>query len=182
MLGLRLFTNRGRGLVARALHSEPGTAPADSGAKDAQPIKTIVRDGVPYENVGVTYLDVPFNPGTIKGFFGRSEDNSESGKIWRLGIVWCRAGESVDDTAEHFGDTGDVIDSEDFALLQKDQSTSTKSLEDTKAELAKMQIELEATRRVRFLLIFLMCFILTFHRILARLGAQAQRKTSSFRS
>ncbi|KAJ6000014.1 hypothetical protein N7481_000423 [Penicillium waksmanii] len=147
VLGLRLFTNRGRGLIARALHSEPGTAPADSGAKDAEPKKTIVRDGVPYEMVNVIYLDVPFNPGTVKGFFGRSDDSSQNAKIWRLGIVWCRTAQPADDTTEHFGDAGDMGDSEDLALLQKDQSTSTKSLQDTQNKLTDTQTKLEAAQK-----------------------------------
>jgi hypothetical protein len=182
VLGLRLFTNRGRGLIARALHSVPGTAPADSGAKDAEPKKTIIRDGVPYENVNVSYLDVPFNPGTVKGFFGRSDDNSQSAKIWRLGIVWCRTAQPADDTTEHFGDAGDMGDSEDLAILQKDQSTSTKSLRDTQDKLTDTEIKLEAAQKVCCLLIVLVCFILTFHRLSTKLATITRRKISRFSS
>ncbi|KAJ5150900.1 uncharacterized protein N7482_010152 [Penicillium canariense] len=133
VLGLRLFTNRGRGLIARALHSEPGSTPGSTGS---EPRKTIVRDGVPYENVSVLYLDVPFNLGSMKGFFGRSDDAPQSSKIWRLGILWCRSRTAEgpgEDTADHFGDTGDVIDSE--------------SLQDTQAKLTAAQVKLEALQK-----------------------------------
>lgn len=160
VLGLRLFTNRGRGLIARALHSEPGSIPAPPGSTNSEPQKTIVRDGVPYENVNVLYLDVPFNPGSIKGFFGRSDDDSQTSKIWRLGIVWCRAAEgAAADTAEHFGDAGDVIDSEDLALLQKDQNTGSKSLRDTQSKLAAAQEKLDAAQKVSGLLVLSVLFV-----------------------
>lgn len=136
MLSLRLFTNRGRGLIARALHSEPAAN------------KGMVRDGVTYENVSVLYLDVPFNSGTIKGFFGRSEDTSQSGRIWRLGVVWCRTdGVSADNAGDQLGGAGDVIDSEDLALLQKDQSQGIKILQDTQDKLAAAQKEAQAARK-----------------------------------
>lgn len=117
---MRLFTNRGRGLIARALQSLEHTIPADPNDKFPEPKKLNVRDGVNYENVKVLYLDVPFNLGSIKGFFGRSDDDSKTSKIWRLGIVWCRNAEQpVEDMAMHAGDAGDVVDSEDLALLQR---------------------------------------------------------------
>lgn len=138
VLGLRLFTNRGRGLIARALHSEPDLTN-----------KTIVRDGVEYENVSVLYLDVPFSLGSIKGFFGRSNDNAQSSRIWRLGLVWGRiAEEFVDDTAEHFGDTGNMIDSEDLALLQKDQTTDRGKLTAAQNDAQAAQKKLEAAQKV----------------------------------
>lgn len=74
VLGLRLFTNRGRAMIARALKSEPG----DKG--------TVVRDGVKYESVSVLYMDLPFHSGSIKGFFGSSDDGS-GGRIFRLGLT-----------------------------------------------------------------------------------------------
>ncbi|KAL9115746.1 MAG: hypothetical protein Q9227_000114 [Pyrenula ochraceoflavens] len=136
VLGLRLFTNRGRGLIARALHSEP----AGEGG--------MIRDGVTYEKVGVLYLDVPFNSGTIKGFFGRSDDTSQSGRIWRLGVVWCRTnGDSGEGTGDQLGGAGDVIDSEDLALLQRDQSTGTKALRDTQDRLTSAQIEAQTAQK-----------------------------------
>jgi hypothetical protein len=63
---LRLFTNRGRGLIARALQSLEHTIPADPNDKFPEPKKLNVRDGVNYENVKVLYLDVPFNLGSIQ--------------------------------------------------------------------------------------------------------------------
>ena len=138
VLGLRLFTNRGRGLIARAFHSEPDLTN-----------KTIVRDGVEYENVSVLYLDVPFSLGSIKGFFGRSNDNAQSSRIWRLGLVWGRiAEEFVDDAAEHFGDTGNMIDSEDLALLQKDQTTGRDKLAAAQNDAQAAQKKLEAAQKV----------------------------------
>ncbi|KAJ5986739.1 hypothetical protein N7451_011104 [Penicillium sp. IBT 35674x] len=148
ILGLRLFTNRGRGLIARALHSEPGSIPAPSGSTKSEPQKTVIRDGVHYENVNVLYLDVPFNPGSIKGFFGRSDDSSQNSRIWRLGIVWCRTAEgAADDTTEHFGDAGDVIDREDLALLQKDQNAGSKMLQETQNKLAAAEKALDEARK-----------------------------------
>lgn len=87
---------------------------------------------MPYENVSVLYLDVPFSSGTVKGFFGRSEDSS-GGKIFRLGLIWCRMPEMTSDEAEgRFGDVADTVDSEDLAELQKDQTAGSKSLQETK--------------------------------------------------
>lgn len=127
MLGLRLFTNRGRGLIARALHSEPG----EKGM--------VIRDGVAYENVSVLYMDIPFNSGCIKGFFGRS-DNISDGKIYRLGIIWCRLPEMTANEAEaQFTDTGDTVDSEDLALLQKDHTAVSRSLQKTHQKLIVAQ-------------------------------------------
>jgi hypothetical protein len=111
VLGLRLFTNRGRALIARALRSEQ----VEKG--------TVIRDGVTYEDVSVLYMDCPFSSGSIKGFFGRSDDGSD-GKIFRLGIIWCRMPEMTTEEAEaQFADTGDTVDSEDLTLLQKDRTT-----------------------------------------------------------
>ncbi|KAF1924819.1 uncharacterized protein M421DRAFT_271364 [Didymella exigua CBS 183.55] len=118
VLGLRLFTNRGRSLIARAAKSEVGEG------------GIVTRDGVAYEDVRVQYVDMPFNSGTIKGFFGRSVDGPDS-KIYRLGLIWSRASKLTADEAEaRFSEGIDVIDSEDFAELQKSQNTSAKSLQD----------------------------------------------------
>jgi hypothetical protein len=116
VLGLRLFTNRGRHLIARALHSEVG------------PDGAVIRDDVTYEDVKVQYLDLPFNAGTLKGFFGRSDDYGE-GKIFRLGLIWCRTVETtITDAEAAFTDSGDMVDGEDLALLQRDQTAGSRSL------------------------------------------------------
>jgi hypothetical protein len=116
VLGLRLFTNRGRHLIARALHSELGEK---SGV--------VIRDGFTFEDVKIQYIDLPFSSGTLKGFFGRSDD--ATGKIHQLGIVWCRLAETNASDAEvTFTDSGDVVDSEDLVSLQKDQSDSNKTV------------------------------------------------------
>lgn len=107
VLGIRLYTNRGRGLIARALRSEPG----EKGIA--------IRDGVTYENVSVLFMDVPFNSGSVKGFFGRSDDSSD-GKIYRLGIIWGRLPEVAADEVEvQFADTSDTIDREDLEETQQ---------------------------------------------------------------
>jgi hypothetical protein len=127
VLGLRLFTNRGRGLIARAFHSEPG----EKGI--------VIRDGVAYENVSVLYMDVPFSSGSIKGFFGTSDDSAD-GKIYRLGIIWCRLPEmTAEETEAQFTDTGDTVDSEDLAILQKDQTAGNKSLQEIQQKLTAAQ-------------------------------------------
>lgn len=129
ILGLRLFTNRGRHLIARALHSE------------IDPKGAVVRDGVTYEDVKIQYIDLPFSSGTLKGFFGRSDD--ANGKIFRLGIIWCRVDETTPADAEvTFTDSGDVVDGEDLALLQRDQTAGSKSL-------AAMKEKLDAAEKVR---------------------------------
>jgi hypothetical protein len=123
VLGLRLFTNRGRHLIARALHSQLGDK---SGV--------VVRDGVTFEDVKIQYIDLPFSSGTLKGFFGRSDD--EAGKIHQLGIIWCRVDETKATDAEvTFTDSGDVVDSEDLASLQKDQTEGSKTLTALKQKL-----------------------------------------------
>lgn len=127
ILGLRLFTNRGRALIARALQSKPGE-------KDS-----VFRDGIEYESVKVSYLDMPFNSGSIIGFFGKSDDTD--GKIYRLGIIWCKMSEMKAEDAEvPFSSTGDTVDSEDFALLEKDQTAGTKSLQDKLTAAQKVSL------------------------------------------
>lgn len=132
VLGLRLFTNRGRSLIARALHSDT----TDKGL--------VTRDGVIYEEVKVQYMDMPFNSGTIKGFFGRSDDSGD-GKIYRLGVIWCRLDDLKPEEAEaDFTTAEDVVDLDDLALLQKDQTTGNKALE-------AIQQRLENTEQVTHL-------------------------------
>ncbi len=104
MLGLRLFTNRGRSLIARPLHSDLGGG------------GIVIRDGVNYEQVKILYMDVPFQPGSIKGFFGRSDDGDD-GKIYRLGIIWSSE-TATSDVETELTDTIDTIDSEDLAQFQ----------------------------------------------------------------
>lgn len=135
VLGLRLFTNRGRALIARALKSTPG----DNG--------TVQRDGVTYEKVNVLYLDDPFSSGTLKGFFGRSDDGAE-GKIFRLGIIWGRLPEVTAEEAEgQFLETTDTIDGEDRAILQTDAlqqmqqklNAAQKALEQKDGQISELQ-------------------------------------------
>ena len=40
-----------------------------------------------YEQVKVIQIDSPFQNGTFKGFFSRT-DESKTGRILRLGIIW----------------------------------------------------------------------------------------------
>ncbi|KAI1181656.1 hypothetical protein F5B17DRAFT_436517 [Nemania serpens] len=126
ILGLRLFTNRGRSLIARALKSTPG----EKG--------TVVKDGVTYENVSVLYIDVPFSSGTLKGFFGRS-DSGADGKIFRLGIIWGSMPEMTAEESEaQFVDTTETMDSEDIALmLQNDEEADNKALEEFRADATR---------------------------------------------
>jgi hypothetical protein len=80
-------------------------------------------------------MDCPFSSGSIKGFFGRSDDGPD-GKILRLGIIWCRMPEMTSqETEAQFADTGDTVDSEDLTLLQKDRT----NLRETKDELLAAQ-------------------------------------------
>ncbi|KAI1266124.1 hypothetical protein F5Y18DRAFT_435050 [Xylariaceae sp. FL1019] len=128
VLGLRLFTNRGRALIARALKSTPG----EKGV--------VVKDGITYENVTVLYVDVPFPLGTLKGFFGRSDDEAD-GKILRLGVIWGSLPETVgDETETDFIDSSDTVDSEDLALMS---TTNNKSLHELQQKLAAAQKSLE---------------------------------------
>jgi hypothetical protein len=118
VLGLRLFTNRGHSLIARAIKSEIG----EKGV--------VVRDGVPYKDVKVQYMDMPFNSGSIKGFFGRSDDGEKSA-IHRLGLIWARSDKSIPrDVETDFAASSDIVGSEDYAVLQKSQTAGTRSLED----------------------------------------------------
>ncbi|KAH9874036.1 hypothetical protein IAQ61_004664 [Plenodomus lingam] len=134
VLGLRLFTNRGRSLIARALHSDT----TDKGL--------VTRDGVIYEEVKVQYMDMPFNSGTIKGFFGRSDDSGD-GKIYRLGVIWCRLDDLKPEEAEaDFTTAEDVVDLDDLALLQKDQTTGNKALEAIQQRLENTE-QLAKTRQ-----------------------------------
>ncbi|KAI8633210.1 hypothetical protein F5Y19DRAFT_294110 [Xylariaceae sp. FL1651] len=136
ILGLRLFTNRGRALIARAFKSTPG----EKGI--------VVKDGITYENVGVLYIDVPFSSGTLKGFFGRSDSGADA-KIYRLGIIWGSMPElTAEESEAQFVDTRETLDSEDVALmLQGDKEAGSKALEDLKAEanggMERMRLQYE---------------------------------------
>lgn len=126
ILGLRLLTNRGRSLNARSLKTLPG----DNG--------TVVKDDVTYEKVHVHYLDGPYNSGTLKGFFGRSDDNS--GKILRLGLIWGRVPEATEEEAQgQFVETADAVDGEDLALLQKEQISRNQTLQALQQKLDEAQ-------------------------------------------
>lgn len=99
-------------------------------------------------------MDMPFNSGTIKGFFGRSDDSADS-KIYRLGLIWARSNKlDANETEVKFAETSDMVDSADFATLQKNQTAGTKNLED----------KLSATQKVSFLLARSRCIILIFSR------------------
>jgi hypothetical protein len=99
---------------------------------------TAVKDDFTYEKVHVHYLDGPYNSGTIKGFFGRSDDNS--GKILRLGLIWGRVPEmSEDETHGQFVETADAVDGEDLALLQKEQIARNQTLQALQQKLDEAQ-------------------------------------------
>ncbi|KAF2442344.1 hypothetical protein P171DRAFT_314280, partial [Karstenula rhodostoma CBS 690.94] len=69
-----LFSNRGRSLVATAQTEARGQG-------------TYLKDGVLYNTIHITNVEVPLERGTVKGFFGRSNDDQD-GCIWRLGLLW----------------------------------------------------------------------------------------------
>lgn len=80
VLSLKLYTNRGRQLSGTADNSSPL-----GGAYN--------RDGTLYKNVKTTYFDTPFQNGSLRGFWGRSEEKTVSGgAIWRLGLAWGDVG------------------------------------------------------------------------------------------
>lgn len=83
---LGIFTNRGRSFLA--------TAPTESVENGKY-----MKNGVAYESVTVHHNDVPIENGTFKGFFGRSDDTTEEGAIWRLGLIWCHANGPKDSTS-----------------------------------------------------------------------------------
>lgn len=131
VLGLRLYTNRGRALIARAISSA-----GDKGI--------VVKDTVTYENVSVLYIDVPFSSGTLKGFFGRSDDSSADGKIYRLGIIWARVKDTPPQESEaQYVNASDTVDSEDLASLQKDQKAGSQALQEMTQKLATAQAALD---------------------------------------
>ena len=77
VLGVRLFTNRGRSMLAEAQNS---TLTAEG---------TVTNNGIEYRDHQVHYFDCPFSQGTLKGFFGRSIDSSAAGHgVLRLGFIW----------------------------------------------------------------------------------------------
>lgn len=136
ILGLRLLTNRGRSLNARSLKTVPG----ENG--------TAVKDDFTYEKVHVHYLDGPYNSGTIKGFFGRSDDNS--GKILRLGLIWGRVPEmSEDETHGQYVETADAVDGEDLALLQKEQIARNQTLQALQQKLDEAQKKVNEFEQIR---------------------------------
>ncbi|KAF9736080.1 hypothetical protein PMIN01_05995 [Paraphaeosphaeria minitans] len=67
-----MYTNRGRSLVATARTEARGSG-------------TYLKDGVTFDTIKVTNVEVPLERGTVKGFFGRSNDDQDG---WRLGLVW----------------------------------------------------------------------------------------------
>ncbi|KAK6339825.1 hypothetical protein TWF718_009215 [Orbilia javanica] len=77
---LRLYTNRGRTVVAQA-----------EGWKEAARDRKGKRGGVEYEKLTLKHYDPPFEKGFIKGFWGRQDDSitdDERNGIWRLGFIW----------------------------------------------------------------------------------------------
>ena len=73
---IKLYTNRGRSLIATAQENRIIT---DTSAR---------RDGVEYSGLGATSWDSPLISGFIKGFWGRSNEKRGNGKIYRLGFFW----------------------------------------------------------------------------------------------
>jgi hypothetical protein len=78
LTAIGLFTNRGRSFLA--------TAPTEAKAQGAYS-----KDGVLFNTIDVVNVEVPFERATVKGFFGRSDDDQNGeGCIWRLGLLWGR--------------------------------------------------------------------------------------------
>ncbi|KAF2741957.1 hypothetical protein M011DRAFT_462809 [Sporormia fimetaria CBS 119925] len=77
------FTNRGRSFLA--------TAPTESKSE-----KKYTKDHQEFESVEVVHYDGPIENGTLRGFFGRSDDTGE-GTVWRLGLIWGK----VEKSEEH---------------------------------------------------------------------------------
>lgn len=76
VLSVRLYTNRGRRLIAQANQNDV-KAPGE-----------VEKDGVLYERVQTTHTDCLLSKGTLKGFFGRADETtSQAGGILRLGLV-----------------------------------------------------------------------------------------------
>ncbi|RFN44900.1 hypothetical protein FIE12Z_10881 [Fusarium flagelliforme] len=73
ILALRLYTNRSRSLLAEARESIP------TGDRSA------IKDGFEYKNISVTTTDCPLLGGTLKAFFGRTDDADD---VVRLGAIW----------------------------------------------------------------------------------------------
>ena len=72
VISLHLYTNRGRNFVGQAAKS---TYIGDQKHS---------RDDVTYAEVVTSAFDMPFKNGSVKGFWGRSDDTA----IWRLGVIW----------------------------------------------------------------------------------------------
>lgn len=131
VLGLRLFTNRGRGLVARALRNQPFTKSMKKG---------ITRDGYDYVDINVLYVDMPFNSGTIKGFFRRSDDGP-GGKIYRLGLIWCHLPElKVDEQEAPFNNKADLAMADDEDRTQLEEDRRNAAVERDKALAAAQEV------------------------------------------
>lgn len=129
VLSIRLYTNRGRRLIAQASQNQikgPGK---------------VEKDGVLYERVGTTHIDSPLGKGTLKGFFGRADEtNSQMGGILRLGFVWGDVLKTLpplgsDAPAQDF-DYGAQADQADFGSLQR-------SLDAKNAEYAELKASLQ---------------------------------------
>lgn len=73
---IKLYTNRGRSLIA--------TAKEDRFISET----SSRRDGVEYNDLITTSWDSPLISGFIKGFWGRSNERRDNGRIYRLGILW----------------------------------------------------------------------------------------------
>ena len=76
VVSLKLFTNRGRSLVAEARKK---TSLEDNKKQ---------LDDVEYRDISVSSWDTPFGNGSLRGFWGRSVDNPGSEGIHRLGFIW----------------------------------------------------------------------------------------------
>lgn len=73
---IKLYTNRGRSLIATANEDRFITGTSAR------------RDGIEYSGLSTTSWDSPLISGFIKGFWGRSNENRDNGRIYRLGFFW----------------------------------------------------------------------------------------------
>lgn len=73
---INLYTNRGRSLIATANENRFITETSSR------------RDGVEYNDLITTSWDSPLISGFIKGFWGRSNERRDNGRIYRLGFLW----------------------------------------------------------------------------------------------
>ncbi|CAK4024480.1 Hypothetical predicted protein [Lecanosticta acicola] len=95
IIALQLHTNRGRNFIGQA---------DVCSVED----KAHLRDGTKYTDVQTRFFDVPLKYGTLKGFYGRTDDTA----IWRLGLIWGDLGrdEGFDGFTENTTTTAESLD------------------------------------------------------------------------